>query len=58
VFEEILSAYPKEVSQAEIARRAGVELGGSTWRGHLAFMRGLELVTGRDKLRASDDLFQ
>jgi hypothetical protein len=58
VFEEILSAYPKEISQAEIARRAGVELGGSTWRGHLAFMRGLELVTGRDKLRASDDLFQ
>jgi hypothetical protein len=57
VFDAILAAYPKAISPATVAQRAGVELGGSTWRGHLAFMRGLELVTGRDELRASDELF-
>jgi uncharacterized protein len=58
VFDEILAAYPKALTPAELARRARVELGGSTWRGHLAFMRGLELVSGRSELRASPELFE
>jgi uncharacterized protein len=57
VFDAILDAYPKPISPAVVAQRAGVELGGSTWRGHMAFLRGLELVHGRGELRASDDLF-
>jgi hypothetical protein len=58
VFDVILEAYPHAIAPAKVAQRAGVELGGSTWRGHMAHLRGLELVTGRDQLRASDDLFE
>jgi hypothetical protein len=34
-----------------------VQEGGSTWRGHLAHLRGLELVSGSSELNVSDDLF-
>jgi hypothetical protein len=40
-----------------VAVAAGVELGGSTWRGHMAHLRGLELVSGSTELKACEDLF-
>lgn len=40
-----------------VAEESGVELGGSTWRGHMAKLRGLYLVSGSDELRANEELF-
>jgi len=57
IFDAIIDAYPASISAAEVARRANVEPGGSTWRGHMAHLRGLELVSGSAELRASEDLF-
>lgn len=57
VFDAIVTAHPKSISQDDVAQQACVELGGSTWRAHMAYLRGLELVSGRDQLRASDELF-
>ena len=57
IFDAIVSAYPREISAEAVARAAAVELGGSTWRGHMANLRGLELVSGSAMLRASEDLF-
>jgi len=57
ILQLILEAYPKEISAQRIAERVGVERGGSTWRGHMARLRGLDLVSGSDMLRARDELF-
>lgn len=58
VFKIILDAYPKEIAATEVAAGSGVELGGSTWRAHMAYLRGLELIEGRGELRAAEALFQ
>lgn len=58
IFDAILRAWPKSISAEAVAAEAGVEAGGSTWRGHMAHLRGLELVHGSAELRASDDLFE
>lgn len=57
VFDAIISAYPRTISAAQVARYASVELGGSTWRSHMAYLRGLELVSGSAEIRASEELF-
>jgi hypothetical protein len=57
IFAAILDGMGRPVSAEKVAAAAGVELGGSTWRGHMAKLRGLELVTGSSELRASEDLF-
>lgn len=57
VFDAILNVYPKAIDSGEVAQLAGVDLGGSTWRAHMAYLRGLELISGRDQLKASEDLF-
>ena len=57
IFEAILSAGGHPVAAEKVAAAANVDLGGSTWRGHMARLRGLELVTGSTALRASEDLF-
>lgn len=57
IFEAILAAGGKPVSAAKVAADANVEFGGSTWRGHMAKLRGLELVSGSTELRASEELF-
>lgn len=57
VFDAIISAYPRAISAAHVARYANVEPGGSTWRSHMAYLRGLELVSGSTELRASEELF-
>lgn len=57
VFNAILRGRGRPVDASEVAAAAGVELGGSTWRAHMAHLRGLELVSGSDQLTASEDLF-
>jgi hypothetical protein len=57
IFAAILTGGGRPVPAHQVAAEADVELGGSTWRGHMAYLRGLELVTGSDELRASEDLF-
>lgn len=57
IFNLLVSAYPHTLSQEEIAAETGIEIGGGTWRTYLGELRGLELVTGRGELRASEDLF-
>lgn len=57
IFAAILDGMGRPVPAETVAAAANVELGGSTWRGHMANLRGLELVTGSAELRASEDLF-
>ncbi len=57
VFDAILAGAGAPVPAARIAAAAGVELGGSTWRAHLAYLRGLELVSGSAEISASEVLF-
>ncbi len=57
VFDTLVDAYPRALPQAEVARRSSIELGGGTWRTYVGKLRGLELVTGRGELKASEDLF-
>ncbi|MDD5302436.1 MAG: DUF853 family protein [Elusimicrobia bacterium] len=57
LFDVLVSVYPRALSPAEAAERSGMETEGGTWRTYLGELRGLELVTGRGELRASEDLF-
>jgi hypothetical protein len=57
LFNAIIAAYPNSISSHDAATQAGIDLGGSTWRSHMAYFRGLELVSGSDQLKASEDLF-
>lgn len=57
LFDAIVDAYPRAADPETVARVAEVQLGGSTWRGHMAKLRGLELVT-KDELRAAPELFE
>lgn len=53
----LASAYPKGLSKAEVADRAGYEADGGSFNNALGRLRTLELVVGRGELRASDNLF-
>lgn len=57
VFNAILEGRGRAVPASRVAAIAGVELGGSTWRAHMAHLRGLELISGSEQLQASEDLF-
>jgi hypothetical protein len=54
-FDEIVKAWPHTLLPATLAERMDVELGGSTWRGALAALRGFELIP-RNELRLSDEI--
>jgi hypothetical protein len=58
IFDAIVDAYPRTIAATAVAAAASVELGGSTWRGHMAYLRGLELVSGSSEIKASEDLFE
>lgn len=57
VFNAILKGRGRPIPAEHVAAAAGVELGGSTWRAHMAHLRGLELVSGSEQIAASEDLF-
>jgi uncharacterized protein DUF87 len=54
-FDEIVKAWPHVLLAETLAQRMNVELGGSTWRGALAALRGFELIP-RNELRLSSEL--
>ncbi len=57
IFDAVIAAYPNSISAAEVSRKAGISNTSGTWGTYLAELRGLELISGRGELRASDDLF-
>jgi hypothetical protein len=58
VLDVLCKAYPQELQPEDLASRAGLGVvGGSTWRGAFAKLRGLDLVP-RGELRASAELFE
>jgi hypothetical protein len=57
IFDVLVGAYPGELPKEKVSERTNIALNGGTWRTYLAELRGLEIIEGRDKLRASEDLF-
>jgi uncharacterized protein len=57
ILETLTQAYPEPLSKEEVAAKAGYEANGGGSNNALGRLRTLELVEGRGKLRASDNLF-
>jgi hypothetical protein len=57
IFDVVLAAYPRGISQEDASARTGISMAGGTWRTYLGELRGLELIVGRGELRASEELF-
>jgi hypothetical protein len=57
ILETVTDAYPDPLSKEELAAKAGYEVNGGGFNNALGRLRTLELVQGRGKLRASDNLF-
>lgn len=57
IFELLVKAFPNALEPDEISTATGIVAGGSTWRGALAKLRGLDLVP-RGELRACTELFE
>jgi len=53
----LADAYPKPLTRAELADRAGLTGNSGTFDTYLGRLRRLELVEGRGELRASEELF-
>lgn len=55
--EELAAVYPRALSKAQLANRAGYEANGGGFNNALSRLRTLELVKGRADIKASEDLF-
>ena len=55
--EALAEVYPRTLSKAQIAARAGYEADGGGFNNALGKLRSLELIEGRGEMRASEDLF-
>lgn len=55
--ESLAEVYPRSLSKAQLASRAGYEANGGGFNNALSKLRTLELIGGRAELKASDDLF-
>lgn len=55
--ETLAEAYPRTLSKAQLANRAGYEANGGGFNNALSRLRTLELIAGRAELKASDALF-
>lgn len=55
--EALVEVYPRTLSKAQIAARAGYEPDGGGFNNALGKLRSLELIHGRGEIRASEDLF-
>jgi uncharacterized protein DUF87 len=53
----LAEAYPKQLSKAELAERAGLTGNSGTFSTYLGRLRALELIEGHGELRASEELF-
>jgi hypothetical protein len=57
ILEALTQAYPEPLSKEEVAAKAGYEAAGGGFNNALGRLRTLELVQGRGKLQASENLF-
>jgi hypothetical protein len=57
VLEALIEVYPRTLSKAQLAARAGYEAAGGGFNNALGKLRTLELVKGRGEMKASEDLF-
>jgi uncharacterized protein len=57
ILEALTQAYPDPMNKEEVAAKAGYEPSGGGFNNALGRLRTLELVQGRGKLQASDNLF-
>lgn len=55
--EALVEVYPKTLSKAQVAARAGYDVNGGGFKNALGRLRTLELVKGRAEMKASSDLF-
>jgi hypothetical protein len=55
--EALVEVYPRTLSKAQVAARAGYEAEGGGFNNALGKLRSLELVSGRGEMSASEDLF-
>jgi hypothetical protein len=55
--ESLVEVYPHTLSKAQLANRAGYEADGGGWNNALSRLRTLELISGRQELKANDNLF-
>jgi hypothetical protein len=55
--EALAEVYPRTLSKAQLAARAGYEADGGGFNNALGKLRSLELIAGRGEIRASEDLF-
>lgn len=53
----LAAAYPNSLPRAELGLRSEISHTGGSFGTYLSKLRTLELVTGRDELKASDELF-
>ena len=56
--EALAEVYPRTLSKAQLAARAGYEADGGGFNNALGKLRSLELIAGRGEIRASEDLFE
>jgi hypothetical protein len=57
VLEVIAQVYPGQVTADEVASMTGYEASGGRFKNILSYLRTLELIEGRNELRASEALF-
>jgi len=53
----LAETYPKQLTKAELAERAGMTVNSGTFSTYLGRLHALELIEGRGELRASEELF-
>lgn len=54
----VADAYPSELSRSDLAEAAKLSDRSGTFDTYLSRLRGLELITGKREIRASEELFQ
>lgn len=57
ILSPVIEAYPKGLSHADAAERAGYSAQSGTWSTYLSRLRSLDLIAGRGELTASEWLF-
>lgn len=57
IFDALVAAYPQALQTDEAAEAAGLSPKSGTWSTYLSELRGLELISGRGELKASEELF-
>lgn len=57
IFDAVCASYPQIIHKEDLSSITGIESTGGTWRNYMAELRGLELITGSNEIKAADELF-